>query len=233
MTSCLQLLRTKDVISGSVLLPESLQVERMSTVPIEAESSEDHHSLSFNPLIRRREPMRRVFISASIVLLLTSCSAFAQVGMPGIEYSTSIAAGDGGQLYPYDQQDPWLHGHYQRVPAYGGFASFRPYNYRHVFSQTQIATGWGASHGMPYSQQFWNRYRGSYLQGNLHSAAVPTHPVLPSEAHPAETRPIYQTGFAASQQQHGPSPVQQRIMTPQTSADGRAIHVFPSQVNAQ
>jgi len=92
-----------------------------------------------------------------------------QVGMPGIQYSGAIAAGDGGQLYPYDRQDPWLHGHFQRVPAYGGFASFRPYNYRHVYSQTQLANAWGMSHGMPYSQQFWNKYRSSYLNGNLHS----------------------------------------------------------------
>lgn len=54
------------------------------------------------------------------------------------------------------------------VPAYGGFASFRPYNYRHVFAQTQLAQQWGHAHGMPYSQQFWNRYRTSYMDGNLH-----------------------------------------------------------------
>lgn len=103
------------------------------------------------------------------------------VGTPGIEYANGIAAYEGGQLYAYDRQDPWLHGYFQRVPAYGGFNSFRPYNYRHVFSQTQISTAWGMPHGMPYSQQFWNRYRGSYLNGQLHSptAQIESSPPVP------------------------------------------------------
>jgi hypothetical protein len=109
--------------------------------------------------------MRRTSLLAVVVAAVVSASAQAQsqVGSPGIEYGNTISAGDGVQLYPYDQQDPWLHGHFQRVPSYGGFASFRPYNYRHVFAQTQLAQAWGHAHGMPYSQQFWNRYRGSYL----------------------------------------------------------------------
>jgi hypothetical protein len=117
--------------------------------------------------------MRRTFWIAFLVVAGLAASTQAQVGSPGIEYGTTIAAGDGVQLYPYDQQDTWLHGHFQRVPSYGGFASFRPYNYRHVFTQTQLAQQWGHAHGMPYSQQFWNRYRGSYLDGNLHSDYQP------------------------------------------------------------
>lgn len=117
--------------------------------------------------------MSRSLLYSCVILAMTSADGLAQVGDPGIQYSTQIAAGDGGQLYPYDRQDPWLHGHYQRIPAYGGFASYRPYNYRHVFAQTQIAGQWGLPHGMPYSQQFWNKYRGSYLDGNLHSQVVP------------------------------------------------------------
>jgi hypothetical protein len=119
----------------------------------------------------------------------------AQVGSPGIEYGNTIAAGDGVQLYPYDQQDTWLHGHFQRVPSYGGFSSFRPYNYRHVFAQTQLAQSWGHTHGMPYSQQFWNRYRGSYLEGNLHAGGQPMiqNPPLPrptSQLYPAPSNPV-------------------------------------------
>ncbi len=123
--------------------------------------------------------IRKGWLLAALVAC-SAATAHAQVGMPGIEYSGGIAAFEGGQLYPYDRQDPWLHGYYQRVPAYGGFSSFRPYNYRHVFAQTQISTAWGMPHGMPYSQQFWNRYRGSYLNGDLHAetAAEPTTPPL-------------------------------------------------------
>jgi len=117
--------------------------------------------------------MRRTSLFAFLVVAILATSARAQVGSPGIEYGNTIAAGDGVQLYPYDQQDTWLHGHFQRVPSYGGFSSFRPYNYRHVFAQTQLAQQWGHTHGMPYSQQFWNRYRGSYLDGNLHADSQP------------------------------------------------------------
>ena len=138
--------------------------------------------------------MRRTSWLAFVVAVIVSASAQAQVGSPGIEYGNSIGAGDGLQLYPYDQQDPWLHGYFQRVPAYGGFSSFRPYNYRHVSAQTQLAQTWGHAHGMPYSQQFWNRYRGSYLEGNLHSSNQPVMqdpqmPVYPSQPYPASASP--------------------------------------------
>ncbi len=130
--------------------------------------------------------MRRTVLAIAVCCLSASCAPaqdYGQpvqgyglpgepVGMPGVTYSGSIGACQGGQLYPYDRQDPWLHGHFQRMPAYGGFSSFRPYNYRHVFAQTQIAASvWGSSHGMPYSQQWWNRYRTDYLNGNVHSQA--------------------------------------------------------------
>ncbi|HQX51244.1 MAG TPA: hypothetical protein PLY87_04335 [Planctomycetaceae bacterium] len=144
--------------------------------------------------------MRRTSLFVFVLAVVLSASAQAQVGAPGIDYGTTIAAGDGMQLYPYDQQDPWLHGHFQRVPAYGGFSSFRPYNYRHVFAQTQLAQTWGHAHGMPYSQQFWNRYRNSYLEGNLHSSnqpvmqdpQIPTYPTQgsPTYASPAQAYPM-------------------------------------------
>ena len=117
--------------------------------------------------------MRQTSLFAFLVTAVMTASAQAQVGSAGIEYGNTIAAGDGVQLYRYDQQDLWLHGHFQRVPSYGGFSSFRPYNYRHVLAQTQLAQTWGHANGMPYSQQFWNRYRGSYLEGNLHSDSQP------------------------------------------------------------
>ncbi|MBW3542135.1 MAG: hypothetical protein KY476_17835 [Planctomycetes bacterium] len=64
----------------------------------------------------------------------------------------------GGTLYPFDSSEPWVHGYHQEMPAYGGYAVFRPYNYKHVFAQAQAAGGWGMSPTMPYSQQFWHRY---------------------------------------------------------------------------
>ncbi len=155
--------------------------------------------------------MSRTSLFAFVVAAVLTASVQAQVGSPGIEYGNTIAAGDGVQLYPYDQQDPWLHGHFQRVPSYGGFASFRPYNYRHVLAQTQLAQQWGHAHGMPYSQQFWNRYRPSYLEGNLHSAYQPTmqnrqtqgypSPTYPAQAYPQQQDPnqVYQgQGYPAS-----------------------------------
>ena len=139
--------------------------------------------------------MRQTSLFAFVFVVMLAASAQAQVGSPGIDYGNTISAGDGLQLYPYDQQDPWLHGHFQRVPSYGGFASFRPYNYRHVFAQTQLAQSWGHAHGMPYSQQFWNRYRGSYLEGNLHSNSQPMMqnpqgPTYPMQGYPAPAYPI-------------------------------------------
>jgi hypothetical protein len=55
--------------------------------------------------------------------------------------------------YPYDAQDPWLHGYFQETPAYAGFHAFRPYNYKHVFAQSQLAAEWGGSSTAPYSHQ--------------------------------------------------------------------------------
>ncbi|MCA9058166.1 MAG: hypothetical protein KDA85_06690 [Planctomycetaceae bacterium] len=169
--------------------------------------------------------IRSVLFSLVVAALFTT-SAFAQVGAPGVYYSGSIAAGDGGQLYPFDRQDPWIHGHYQRIPAYGGYASFRPYNYHHVFSQTQMAGRTGASHGMPYSQQYWNKYRGSYLNENLHSPSMTSTPNLGVggtvgyQATPlmsSPSAPISQTGWSAE------SPVR-RTVRPQ----GQPVHVFPN-----
>lgn len=170
--------------------------------------------------------MRRSLVLAIAVTLCSVAAAQAQVGMPGIEYANTVAGGDGVQLYPYDQQDPWLHGYYQRYPAYGGFASFRPYNYRHVFSQTQIASGWGSAHGMPYSQQFWNKYRSSYLDENLHSQAdsIPFSSSVPAEPQPLIHRrgmPVYPTSTVRP---IGYQPSTNQAFGP---AAGRPIHIFP------
>jgi hypothetical protein len=95
-------------------------------------------------------------------------------GPVGLGYPGIIGNGGGDPTYAYDQQDPWLHGYHQEMPAYGGYAHFRPYNYRHVLSQTQVAAGWGLSRTMPYSQQFWHRY---------HARAALEHCPLPAHAY--------------------------------------------------
>ena len=162
-------------------------------------------------LLPWRESMRWTSLFVFLVGAIITGSAQAQVGSPGIEYGNTISAGDGVQLYPYDQQDPWLHGHFQRVPSYGGFSSFRPYNYRHVFAQTQLAQSWGHTHGMPYSQQFWNRYRASYLEGDLHSSnqhETQNSQMLgyPSKVYPAQANPQQQYSTQAYPTQSYPDP---------------------------
>lgn len=142
------------------------------------------------------------------------------VNFSGGSQMNGLAAGDGfvqEQLYPYDQQDPWLHGQYQRVPSYGGYNSFRPHNYRHIVPQAQIAANWGATEGLSYSHQFYNRYRRNFLDGGVHSKRVqqapPSYVILPSATDAAVMRsfspasnarqlPQYRNAAAASTQQY-------------------------------
>lgn len=74
----------------------------------------------------------------------------------------SVSAGGGGggdQLYPFDSPEPWLHGYFQELPAHGGYASFRPHNYKHVLAQMEVASRWGMSPVMAYSHQWYHKYR--------------------------------------------------------------------------
>ncbi len=158
-------------------------------------------------------------------VVVGSQAVLGQVGEPGISFDTSIAACQGVQMYPYDQQEPWLHGHYQRVPAYGGFSSFRPYNYRHVFAQRQIAAGWGAAPGLPYSHQFWNRYRGSYLNGSLHSHVPPTS-LMPFQTPPvtAGVPGMVPLQISGTEYSRGDAPAS----SVNGFSDQRPVHVFPA-----
>ncbi|MEO2033197.1 MAG: hypothetical protein ABGZ35_14035 [Planctomycetaceae bacterium] len=172
--------------------------------------------------------MRRPFLALAVCSLSVSFASAQDVGMPGVMYSEMVAGGTGAQLYPFNRQDPWLHGQFQRIPAYGGFNSFRPYNYRHVFAQTQIATSvWGAAHGQPYSQQFWNRYRVDYLNGKTHSQAT-LQQMRPSAVSPASYQP-------QPVSTHQSPPARQAINHPPYSAApaGRPIHVYPSGIPLQ
>jgi hypothetical protein len=59
----------------------------------------------------------------------------------------------------YDAYEPWVHGYWQELPAFGGFTYYRPYNYRHVYVQSEVAASWGTSALMPYSQEYYRRAR--------------------------------------------------------------------------
>ena len=76
------------------------------------------------------------------------------IGMALNSYSGS----DGDTLLPYDSQEAWMHGYFQEIGPYPGSHYFRPYNYKHVLSQVDLAYRWGQPQGMPYSQQWWHRY---------------------------------------------------------------------------
>lgn len=103
--------------------------------------------------------------------------------------------GFGGQLYPYDTHYPWVHGYFQEIPAYGGYVSFRPYNYKHVLSQSQAAGGWGLDPTLPYSQQFWHRYhQRASLQGTENPYKQYQPPALESHY------PIEPSNYQDSQQ---------------------------------
>ncbi len=132
-----------------------------------------------------------------IVLLLASADAAAQM-MYAEPIAWSSGASSGVDLYPFDQQDTWIHGHFQRYPAYGGYASFRPYNYKHVAAQAQIASGWGSPMGMPYSQQFWNRYRGNYLEGQPHIRSQNAPLTIPRSGDAVTAKPVQPIAWRAT-----------------------------------
>jgi hypothetical protein len=103
-------------------------------------------------------PMRRTcttILTASLIAGATIVSAAPPtpvVAVPGYAPMPS-AVGCSESRYPFDAQHPWLHGYYQETPAYAGFHAFRPYNYKHVFAQSQLAAEWGGSPTAPYSHQ--------------------------------------------------------------------------------
>lgn len=85
-------------------------------------------------------------------------------GTGGGLYSTGMglngySGSNGDTLLPWDSQEAWMHGYIQEIGAYPGYAHFRPYNYKHVFSQVDLSYRWGQPNGMPYSQQWWHRYQ--------------------------------------------------------------------------
>ena len=88
---------------------------------------------------------------------ISQTGIYAVPAVSGV-YVDAGPGGFGDQLYRFDDQEPWKHGYFQVFPANGGYHAFRPYNYKHVLTQSRAAAAWGMSPGMPYSQQFWHRY---------------------------------------------------------------------------
>lgn len=93
----------------------------------------------------------------------TTYGAYGMTEVPyeqGVPMTSAGVTGGifGDPLYPFDSQYPWQHGYFQEISPYSGYHYFKPYNYRHVFSQTQTANGWGITPQLAYSQHFWNRY---------------------------------------------------------------------------
>ena len=92
-----------------------------------------------------------------------SDGTYGAEAMPYESSQPMTSAGVTGGIYgdprfPFDSQYPWQHGYFQEISPYSGYHYFKPYNYRHVLSQTQTANGWGITPQLAYSQRFWNRY---------------------------------------------------------------------------
>jgi hypothetical protein len=108
--------------------------------------------------------MRLAKFALSISILSTMSNiGFAQQPYDPGGYMGGVAQGNSQgvnePMYPYDSQEPWVHGYWQEMPHYGGYTYFSPYNYKQVLAQSQTAAGWGMNPKMPYSQQFWHRYQ--------------------------------------------------------------------------
>ena len=125
--------------------------------------------------------MNRGLGIASLVMAWGAVAAAQQPVGYADAYLGPASIGSGEPLFRYDDQERWKHGWVRAMPYYEGFHSFRPYNYHHVFSQSQTASGWGMPAVMPYSQQFWHRYeKMADLTNGDHS------PVAPYERPPQE-----------------------------------------------
>jgi hypothetical protein len=87
---------------------------------------------------------------------------------------------------------------------------------------------------MPYSQQFWNKYRTSYLDQNLHSemAPLPYPSAAESQPQPLIPRPGMSVYQASTVRPIGYQSVANQVVTQAPSRpatqDPRPVHVFPN-----
>lgn len=110
--------------------------------------------------------MFKPLLAMALTAALTQFAFGQQPGIPeNASSGTGVGAfGAGEPFFPFDAYEPWVHGHFQRIPAYGGYHYFRPYNYRHVMPQSQVGAGWGMPATMPYSQGFYRSREQQYGQ---------------------------------------------------------------------
>jgi hypothetical protein len=107
-----------------------------------------------------------------LVSALLGAGPVATVPVPApTAYVTETAAAPYEPRFYFDCPQPWLHGYIQEVSPYAGYHSFRPYNYKQVFAQSQIAAGWGLSPMSPYSQQYWHRDHAPAVSGDVPQSA--------------------------------------------------------------
>lgn len=198
--------------------------------------------------------MNRALLSIAMTAVVVS-SLPAQEYFPGDQgyvttgpeaYTGGASVGANEPLYYYDDQEPWKHGYLQIMPYYGGNHTFRPYNYHHVFNQSQTAAGWGMNPVLPYSQQFWARYEAmTDLSKGDHSLVAPLKPPVeewnhyPKPINPdleePEPAPIRSTPPTPPMPQTGPGPSAQ-LMYETTAAParpGRIPLVVPTQQSVQ
>ncbi len=162
----------------------------------------------------------------------------AGLGGPAFSQDYTGPASFGAQetLFRYDDQEPWKHGWKKQMNYHEGFHSFRPYNYHHVFGQTQTAAAYGQS--MPYSQQWWHRYYSvsaqyNHLQGQP-PMAIPQYngPGVPAVAPPQMMGQPYGTSYAPPPAPMNIDPVYGQPGMPYEHAgmpmDGMAIPSMPS-----
>lgn len=157
-------------------------------------------------------------------------------GFGGMEYIGSGSIGASEPLFDYEDRESWKHGYQQVMPFYGGYHAGRPYNYHHVFAQTQTSVGWGMPRGMAYSQQWWHRYEkmadpgraeteADFLPPELPEGPVNAYPspsLTPTPAFPSP-QPITSAPLAVFQ---GVAPVQFQSIAPTKVFRGNAPPQF-------
>ena len=131
------------------------------------------------------------------------------------------------ELYQFDAYDNWVHGHFQEMPAYGGFHLFRPYNYKHLLSQSQVAGGWGMSPTMPYSQEYFRRAREHAMQDMRQAPANVSRPELARVRDPRELQQTAQTASELPRQGYGDNTQPAGANLPPGRFIDPAVHVQP------
>lgn len=133
------------------------------------------------------------------------------------DYVGPSSIGSQEPLFSYDDQERWKHGYLQVMPFYHGHHNFLPYNYHHIFGQSQTAGAWGMSPNMPYSQQFWHRYENMAGNGTQQYTSA-----APMNYQPQQQWVQAQPMLQMPQQQYIPLQSMQPVPTPPPVVPGVA-----------